>query len=221
MGVLTQMIERRTPSAEDDFWYRPIWSTKETNAGVAVDRDTALRCATVMACVRVLAETISSLPLHVYRRRKSGGRDRVYDHWMTELFNWQVNHEMGAYQWRESSMSHLLLYGNAYSEMLQSGRGQTQLWMWNPERVTVSRSDSGRLRYTLGLVDGTERTFGADKVFHVPGLGWNGLVGLAVLDYARETIGTALAEEEYAARFFGAGANPGLVVTTPPDVRRS
>lgn len=222
MGALTKRLEQRTSpwNAADDHWYASASYLEETAAGVQVDDGTAWRSVSVWACVRILAESIASLPLFTYVRQSGGGKSRAWRHPSYRCLHDQANPEQTALQWRETTVAHVAICGNAYSEIVRTNDGRIELWPWNPRRVEVSRDEQG-LVYTLTLADSTtKRSFRAPDVLHIAGLAWNGLVGMSPIEYAKETIALSLAEEEYAARFYGTGANVGLTVTVPPEVKR-
>jgi len=150
MGILDQLFtERRGYGNADDFWYTTIGSHTPSKAGVNVDDETAMRCATVYACVRVLAESIASLPIHLYRRLDGGGKERATNLPLYRLMHSQPNPQMSAYQWVETAVAHLALTGNHYSEMIFNNRGEVQqLSVWNPANVDVKVGPSGALQYT-------------------------------------------------------------------------
>lgn len=222
MGFLQTLfgVEKRTYSASDDFWYTAVQALQPTAAGVTVDSESAMRSSAVAACVRVLSESVASLPLHVYKRLEDGGKERAPEHPLYDLLHNEPNDFMSAYQWVETAMVHLTLTGNHYSEKFLSGRGQVGALMpLLPANVTVERTDSGSVQYKHREANGTYRIIPRDRMLHIPGLGFDGLTGLSPIGYARESIGMALAGEEFGGRFYGAGLNAGSVVNLPEGVR--
>lgn len=191
-----------------------------SSSGMVVTESTSLTCSAVYACVRVLAETIASLPLVVYRRLPNGGRERATGHYLYSLLHDQPNEEMTSFQWRETAMGHVTLWGNSFSQIEMDGAGRViGLWPWRPDWVKVRRVN-GRLQYAYRLAQPDARgrseiVLGKDSVLHVPGLGFDGIVGYSVIAMARQSIGMALAAEEFGARFFGNGARPGVVLEHP------
>ena len=203
-----------------------------TTAGMTVNERTAMQTTAVYACVRILSEAIAGLPLHVYRHRMDGGKERFPQHPLYSLLHNEPNPEMTSFVFRETLMSHLLLWGNAYAQIIRNGRGQPiALYPLLPSKMEVSRSANGQLLYTYyrdtdesGLKPkGGYVTLRRDEVLHIPGLGFDGLVGYSPIAMAKNAIGMALATEEYGARFFANGANPGGVLEHPgviKDVQR-
>jgi HK97 family phage portal protein len=199
-----------------------------TTSGKTVNERTAMQSAAVYACVRILAEAIAGLPLHVYRYRMDGGKERVAQHPLYYLLHNEPNPEMTSFVFRETLMSHLLLWGNAYAQMVRNGRGQViALYPLLPNKMEVSRAPNGELVYTYRRDAEESRlnpssatiTLRRDEVLHVPGLGFDGLVGYSPIAMAKNAIGLSLATEEFGATFFANGANPGGVLEHPGVVK--
>jgi len=199
-----------------------------TTSGKTVNERTAMQSAAVYACVRILAEAIAGLPLHVYRYRMDGGKERVAQHPLYYLLHNEPNPEMTSFVFRETLMSHLLLWGNAYAQIVRNGRGQAvALYPLLPNKMEVSRAPNGELVYTYrrdieeSRIDpsGGTVTLRRDEVLHVPGLGFDGLIGYSPIAMAKNAIGMSLATEEYGAAFFANGANPGGVLEHPGVVK--
>ena len=203
-----------------------------TTSGKTVNEHTALQTTAVYACVRILAETVAGLPLHVYQYRLDGSKERFPQHPLYNLLHNEPNPEMTSFVFRETLMSHLLLWGNAYAQIVRNGRGQpVALYPLLPNKIDVSRALNGELLYTYyrdedesGLKPkGGYITLRKDEVLHIPGLGFDGLIGYSPIAMAKNAIGMALATEEYGASFFANGANPGGVLEHPgviKDVQR-
>lgn len=188
------------------------------STGRAVTPGTAVGSASVWACVRVLAESVATLPLHVYRR-EARGRERLPGHPVSVLLHDAPNPRQTAVEFREQAMAGLLLWGNAYAwiERWPSGRAKA-LWPLRPDRVTV-RSAPGadplpELAYAF-RGPGGEVVFPATDVLHVRGLSSDGLAGLSPVSVHRETIAVEAAEREFAGRFFGGSARPGGILKHP------
>jgi len=193
------------------------WSTA---TGVDVSPSTALQVTAVFACVRILAETVASLPLPVYRRLENGGKARAPDHYLYTILHDLPNPEMTSFELREVMMGHVCTWGNAYAEIEFDRAGRVRaLWPLRPDRMTVKRVN-GRLQYIYKLSKPdsqgrTEITLRDEQVFHVHGLGSDGIVGYSPIHLARQAVGLALAAEEFGARFFGNDARPGVVLEHP------
>ena len=180
-----------------------------TEAGVYVSEDTAMRFATVHACVRVLAEDVGALPIHVYRRKADDGRERAPGHPLYELLHDRPNPEMSSVQFKEALMVNALLTGNGYAFIEYDTAGRVRaLWPLLSSEVTPYRTTGGELRYRAGGED-----LPAGEVFHLPGLGFDGLVGLSPIAYARESIGLGQAAEKYGEKFFKNGTHIGGVIS--------
>jgi HK97 family phage portal protein len=199
-----------------------------TTAGKAVNERTAMQTTAVYACVRILAEAIAGLPLHVYRYRSDGGKERIPFHPLYYLLHDEPNPEMTSFVFRETLMSHLLLWGNAYAQIVRNGRGQAiAIYPLLPSKMEVNRAANGELVYKYYRdVDesginpkGGYVTLRKDEVLHIPGLGFDGLIGYSPIAMAKNAIGMSLATEEYGAAFFANGANPGGVLEHPGVIK--
>jgi len=200
-----------------------------TTSGKNVNEHTAMQTTAVYACVRILAEAVAGLPLHVYRyKQNSGGKERLAGHSLYRLLHDAPNPEMTSFIFRETLMSHLLLWGNAYAQIIRDGRGQVLgLYPLLPNRMDVSRAPGGELIYTYRRDMSENRlrpeagtvTLRQDEVLHIPGLGFDGLVGYSPIAMSKNAIGMALATEEYGAAFFANGAQPGGVLEHPGVIK--
>jgi len=187
-----------------------------SHAGVSVSEESALNISAVYCAVNIIAGTIASLPLQLYRRTATG-KEPYHDHPLYELLHYQPNPEMTSYVFREILQSHLLLRGNAYAEIIPDRLGRpAQLWPWNPTAVKVRRdAEDNRIYYEIWDGAGKPRRVPAELMLHIPGLGFDGRIGYSVLAKARETFGLGLAMEEFQARFYGQGTNVGSVLEHP------
>lgn len=194
-----------------------------TSSGKTVNERTALQTTAVYACVRILSETIASLPLHVYRYTE-GGKAKDTEHVLYTLLHDEPNPDMTSFVFRETLMSHLLIWGNAYSQILRDRSGQViGLYPLLPDQMSVHRSEKGKLFYVYNRYEEDNPNFqekgsivlSQEEVLHIPGLGFDGLIGYSPIALAKNAVGMTLACEEYGASFFGNGANPGGVLEHP------
>ena len=189
-----------------------------TTSGKTVNGRTALQTTAVYACVRILAETIASLPFHTYRYTLTG-KEKAIDHPIYYLLHSEPNSEMTSFVFRETLMGHLLLWGNAYAQIIRDGRGRVVgLYPLLPNKMLVNRNDQGILYYQYEK-DGQTFLLRNYEVLHIPGLGFDGLIGYSPIAMAKNAIGMALATEEYGAKFFANGASPGGVLEHPGVVK--
>jgi len=199
-----------------------------TTSGKTVNERTAMQTTAVYACVRILAEAVAGLPLHVYQHKTDGGKEKLVSHPLYYLLHNEPNPEMTSFVFRETLMSHLLLWGNAYAQVIRDGRGQVlALYPLLPSKMDIARTASGELTYTY-YRDSEESRINPDsgsvklrrdEVLHIPGLGFDGLVGYSPIAMAKNAVGMAMATEEYGASFFANGANPGGVLEHPGVVK--
>ncbi len=189
-----------------------------TTSGKTVNERTAMQTSAVYSCVRILAETIASLPLHTYKYTDNG-KEKSPEHSLYNLLHSEPNPEMTSFLFRETLMSHLLLWGNAYAQIIRDGRGKiVALYPLMPDKMTVDRTTNGELFYKYQSDKG-EIVLRKEDVLHIPGLGFDGLIGYSPIAMAKNAIGMAIATEEYGAKFFANGANPGGVLEHPGIVK--
>ena len=195
-----------------------------TTSGKPVNERTAMQTTAVYACVRILEEAVASLPLHVYEYQDDGGKKLVHDHPLYYLLHDEPNPEMTSFVFRETLMSHLLIWGNAYAQIIRDGAGRVLgLYPLLPDKMEVQRDDKGNIYYVYSRNSDENPTFKeygniklkAEDVLHIPGLGFDGLIGYSPIAMAKNAVGMTLACEEYGASFFANGANPGGVLEHP------
>lgn len=197
-----------------------------TTSGRPVTERSAMQMTAVYSCVRILAEAIAGLPLHVYRQSSDGAKVKALDHPLYRLLHDEPNPEMTSFVFRETLMTHLLLWGNAFAQVIRNGRDEViGLYPLMPNRMTVGRDEAGRLYYEYQRMwnEPTGRfetvTLAARDVLHIPGLGFDGLVGYSPIAMAKNAIGLAQATEDHGASFFANGAAPGGVLEHPGTIK--
>ena len=212
--VLSSLFKSRA-SPKNSFWQNThAFFFGPTPSGKTVNERTAMTTSAVYACVRVLAETIASLPLHVYQRTERG-KEKAMDHNLYYLLHDEPNPEMTSFVFRETLMGHLLLWGNAYAQIIRDGRGKViGLYPLLPNRMEVSRTEKGELDYRYQK-EGREYLLRREEVLHIPGLSFDGLVGYSPIAMAKNSIGMALATEEYGSKLFANDARPSVVLEHP------
>jgi len=214
MGFLSFFDRFRGPNASGgdrspwgDFFFEPV--SARTGSGMRVSPDSALRLAAVYACVRVLSESLASLPLVIYQRRADGGKDKVTDHWLYRLLAKRPNRFQNPFEWREMLQGHLALRGNAYNQIITNAKGEVvELMPLHPDRIRLELLPSGEYRYRFTDRFGTESILPRGEVWHLRGLSSDGLMGMSPIELARENLGMALAAQDYGARFFANDAKP-------------
>lgn len=195
-----------------------------TTSGKPVNEITAMQTTAVYACVRILSEAIASLPVHVYQYKDGGGKEMVIDHPLYQVLHDEPNPEMTSFVFRETLMSHLLIWGNAYAQIIRDGAGRVLgLYPLLPNKMDVQRDDKGEIYYVYSRSSDENPNFKEygdiklkkEDVLHIPGLGFDGLIGYSPIAMAKNAVGMTLACEEYGASFFANGANPGGVLEHP------
>lgn len=191
-----------------------------SNSGVEVDEQESLKITTVYACVKVIAETIASLPLTLMKEEDNGDSLRAKQHPLYSVLHDIPNDEMTSFTFREMMMTNLLLWGNAYALIKRDRFGHVvSLYPLKSKNMTVERDSQTRnlkYSYTNGL---KTKVYAPRQILHIPAFTFDGVKGMSPISYAREAMGLALATEEFGARFFGNGARPGGVLEHPGIVK--
>ena len=193
------------------------------NSGEQVDEKSAMQIATVYACVRLLADSVAQLPLHLYKTVGEDGQEKAKGHPLYNILYRQPNPEMTDFSFKEVIMTHLLLWGNAYVQIVRDGKNNVLgLYPLLPENVEIDRDQKGSLyyiyhAYTDEVPGETNKDviFRRDEILHIPGLGFNGLVGFSPIAMMKNCLGTNIAVEKYGSAFFKNGAQPSGVLEHP------
>lgn len=216
--VLGGSLYAGTPGPTDDYWYRPIGAGVSTSAGLHVDEHGAQKLSAWYRGVELLATALAMLPLHVYARLSGDrGAEVARQHPLYDVLHTKPNAWMDSYTMRRLAMRHLINHGAFYARIVDGSRGfADQLWPIHPTLVTPRQVSSGRVVYDI-RDDKTGRTSTAiqDEIFRLLGASEDGITGKGVLEYARESLGTAMATESYAGRVFGRGTLNSGVITVP------
>jgi HK97 family phage portal protein len=216
MGILTGMLEKRSGVANPEKWLTDFFGGRESHSGTVVNETSALSSTAVYACIRLLADTIASLPLPLYKRLNPRGKERAYNHPEYSLLHDKANSEMTSFIWRETIMGHVLSWGNGYSYIEWGNDGYAKgLWPLRPDKTWPERDDVTKKLIYKTIINGKPFTISNQDMLHIPGLGFDGIKGYSPITLAREAIGLSLATEEFGARYFGSGTHPGAVVTRP------
>ncbi len=207
----------RAYAPDDDRFYGGVIAP--TAAGVEIDETNALEVPAVWKCVKILAESIASLPLHLYER-DGDARSKAPKHSYYDLVHTRPNPEMSSIQYREAQVMHIALWGNHYSEKEMNGAGETKaLWPLNPARVTPFRTDAGKLAYEFRPLTGETIILRREQVLHIPGLSFNGITGLSPIGYARESLGLSKALQQFGAGLFSKGALFSGIIEHPGQIK--
>lgn len=191
-----------------------------TVAGVNVTEMTALNISAVWAAVQLIAGNVGSLPLMHYRRKgeRPSDREQAIDTKLYRLLHDEPNSEMAASTFFETLQTHVLLWGNAFAEILRDGSGRiASLYPIEPWRVSAVRQNGleGELLYRIAQRDGKDALLTGSEILHVPGLSSNGVWGVSVLRHARESLGLTMATEQFSASFFGKGSTASGILSHP------
>lgn len=198
---------------EPKKWLTELINGGETFSGAKVNQETALTFSAVWACVRILSNSVAMPPVGVYRKDASGNREPFSKHPNHLLLAKEPNPVMGSFTWRQVMTAHAVLKGNGYSIIHRNGsyRPHSLELIQDPDDVDPFMYD-GKLFYK---VQGIDKPYMADDIFHIKGLGFDGIKGKSVIAVARESIGSALAMQEYGGRVFKDGGSKRIALTHP------
>lgn len=226
--MLIQLFERRTledPATEMTGSELAEWlgTTVTANTGSSVNVTTAMRVSAVFACVRILTETVASLPLLVYERLPNGGKRRAPDHALYPVLHSMANPLMTAMEARENLMAHILLWGTGYAEIVRDGSGKVrEFWPMRPDYCSVEYlADSNEPYLVYTSTTGNSKAIPFTRVWHPRGFGTDKYSGMSVITQAREAIGMGIATEEYGARFYANDSRPGGILRHPGKLTKA
>jgi HK97 family phage portal protein len=221
MDLLAQLFAGGgTPGPTDDWWYQPVGGM--TAAGIRVDSEGAQKISAWFRGRQILATVLAMLPLPVYRRLPDdGGSEPAYDLPLYSILHDAPNGWQDSFQWRMQKMFHLIDHGNGYDRIVSGARGFVhELQPIHPTLVTPKQikggAHAGRILYDVrDEQTGQTTTHTQDEIFHLRGASDDGIRGKGILEYARSSLGTALATEAYAGRIFGRGTLNGGTIEVP------
>lgn len=227
MGIFSGLFKSRDKPQNRTAGSAYTFYMGGSTSGKAVTERSAMQMTAVYSCVRILAEAVAGLPLHLYKYTDNGGKEKALDHPLYRLLHDEPNPEMSSFVFRETLMTHLLLWGNAYAQVIRNGKNEViALYPLMPNKMTVDRDERGQLYYSYNrgqdeAIKSKEDTviLRPSDVLHIPGLGFDGLVGYSPIAMAKNAIGMAIACEEYGAKFFANGATPGGVLEHPGTIK--
>jgi HK97 family phage portal protein len=186
----------------------------DTISGALITYDRALTVGAFQAGIRLIAEDIASLPFLTYQRLPVGKR-RAPEHRLYTVLHDSPNPEMTSMVWQETGIGHVYSWGNWYSEKELDGQGRTvRIWPLRVDRMKVDLTTGVKV-FKYRLPDGTGVILPAKNVLHVPGFGFDGLVGYSRISLMRRQLESAIAVEEYGLQTFANGAQPGVVIKHP------
>jgi len=189
-------------------------------AGVIVDEDTALTYSAVYLAVKIISETLAALPSNVYTRVSgSNDRDIARNHPLAVLMN-QPNPEMTGFNFKRTIISHAALRGNGYAFI---GRDRSnrpgELQLITPDRVNKGRErDSKKIIYEISNGGGANDYTAEADMFHLPGMGFDGLIGYSIVSLAKRSFALGMAAEQFGTSFYENGAQLGTIIEVPPEI---
>lgn len=214
--AMVGLQERRAIALDESARLGSLASMQPSVAGTTVTADSALRNMTVLACIRIVAQSLASVPLILYRR-DGRQRTRATDHPVYSVLEHMGNAEMTAYEVRETRIAHCMAWGNAYAEIqYDSNYAVRGLWPLAPDRVGVERNAAGKLQYTYWSDSmGQGFVLPGYRVLHLRYTMIRGALGMSPVRQAMNALGVAAATEEYGGRYFANGSRPSIILKHP------
>ena len=199
-------------------WLTEALGVERTHAGVDVTVESALSYSAVWAAVRVLTQSISGLPWHVYRKTNGGGGREIQDeHPIDWMIHREPNDVMSSVSFRDAIQTSALLYGNGYAEIIRDPQTNEPIAMipLNPRGVKIDKVSDTGLVYQFYRDDASKPvSLLGENVFHVKGIG-SGFIGYHLIERAKQSIGLGIAQETFGSTFFGNNARAGGFLKHP------
>lgn len=218
MGILNFLFGEtrdalKLPAASDDFWYQPV---SADGYGSYISPEVAMSLTAVYTSTRITAESVATLPLHLYKRLDAeGAKQREADHPLSDLFR-RPNVWMTPTDFWEWIVSWVCMRGNAFALKAMSNGGKIlQLIPLDPQRMEIEQLSTGELRYHFRTKKGVKVIYDQEQMFHVRGLPFNGIQGISPLQSLQRVIGYQMETLRYGSSFFKNNAQPGGIVMHP------
>jgi len=203
---------KRSAPAWDEVWFNTL--NVKTKAGASISESSALTISGLFAALNFLAGTLASLPRAIYRRLPDGGREAAVNHPLYDrLHNKPNNSRLTAWQWIYTSIMHKYLWGNWYTLIEKKTHQQQTLLPLLPDRTWIDRDRPDR--YITHTGNGQQMYIASENMLHIPHISMDGITGKGIIHYARESLGIAKAQDEFAGSFFGKGTKAGMFVEIP------
>ncbi len=219
MSILQAFFSKRslenpnTSLSDPDDWAWEALGSKRSTSGVRVNRKTVLKYSPVWKAVNLISGSVAKLPYMVFKNT-TGGKERAPEHPAFPLVRRKANSEMTAFTIRQVMQGHALLLGNGYAFIDRDGAARpTQLLLLNPETSFPVRVNQ-RLWYVI-QINGEQRKIVPENILHIKGLGYDGLMGYPVIQFARDSLGAGIGASAYGARYFLNNARPSMVLEHP------
>lgn len=189
------------------------YASNRTPSGIRVTADNSMACSAYTACIRVISDAVSSLPLHVFERLASGGKAKATSHPVYRLLHMQPNPWQTAQEFRDWMTGMYLHYGASYAEIRPGARGAvSELWPLHSSRMEVERLENGRLRYLYREPSGRQTAYSQEQIFALRFTTEDGIKPIPTYKIFQNAIGLAQALEAHGSTYFGNGARPGIVL---------
>lgn len=221
MAFFATTKELRSSLAMPEKWLvNWVGGGVESHSGVLVTEDTAMNYSALYCGTNILAGSLMQLPLHLMQKMKGDDRRKATEHPVYPFVHSRVNKKMTSPRFRQTGQGHLVIWGNLYARIDWGGNGYPRgLYLLRPDRMRVQVKD-GKVIYEYRPKTGVPQVIHEDNLLHIPGFGYDGIMGYSLITLARESIGLGLAEQEYGARFYGSGTHPSVIFKHPKTLKK-
>ena len=217
MSIFSVLEERLSPGPGDDFWYEPITKFRDE---ADITATSALRSTPVWAAVNVIAGTIGSLPLILYRETENGGKEEATDLPLYDMLRWMPNSYQTAIEFFEMGQGHLCLRGNAFFRLEINRADELRAIVpLHPDRIKLKLLSDGVIEYHYDEGTGQPRAFSSEEILHIKGLSSDGLIGYSPITVGAGPVALSFAAEHYGSRFFQNSATPSGILSHPGKLK--
>lgn len=219
-SLINKMVIKRMASYAEEFLKGNDISNYAnfTNSGLMINDETVFQVSAFWDCVKILSEDVATLPLVLYKRLEKG-KTKAENHNLFKIINYKPNEEMLIINFLEMLMTNVLLWGNAYVQKIYNKKGEIiEIYPLYSRYMEIKRDKNNNLYFRYNE-PGNEKDFDKEQIINITGLTMDGITGLSILKYARESLGLTMATEKFGASFFGSGSKPGGVLELPENGR--
>ena len=216
-SAVGQWLGKSISLTDGDFW--AAWNRGSNWSGQSVSTRTALQLSTAWSCVRLIAETLSTLPMGLYRTKPDGSREVASAHQLYQLLRAQPNANMSAVDFWQAVLASLLLWGNSYVEKRRSGSVITSLEFLIPDNITRRVLKSGAIEWKyLDPITKVQRVIAEADMWHTPAFTLDGSLGVSPISFGANVFGSAIAADKASSHTFSGGMKSSGLVTTGQQV---
>jgi len=197
-----------------------VWSNSNLTSNRSISEENAMRVSAFNGCVRVLSETLGTLPLILYKKT-SEGKERATDHPLYKILHLKTNSFQTPYFWKEMMMGHLQFRGAAYSQIVRdNGARVVEIVPLHPDRVELFWGPKNKIYAKYTVEGGKDRVLRDDQLLYVPGLSISPLDPFKPLYLMGTSIDSAIAMDESTSQYFSKSTRPSGILKHPTRLKK-